>query len=213
MARSQKSTASIERPMPPDVMSQAHGMFMPAPAVRAWIAECLLSEVGALHNPDHGHLRDADFEVLWASNGYESRGRAVVGQAEEIAFRCNAWQRGRQEQQIEAWFGRVPRFLITLDARYAAECTDVQWCALVEHELYHIAQEIGPFGPVFTKEGQPKLRIAAHDVEEFVGVVRRYGTGGEKSAVSEMVKAAQMAPEVGRLQIAGACGTCLRRVA
>ena len=35
------------------------------------------------------------------------------------------------------WFGRVPAFLITLAADYCAECSDAEFCALVEHELYH----------------------------------------------------------------------------
>jgi hypothetical protein len=81
------------------------------------------------------------------------------------------------EQQMHEWFGRIPKYIITLAADYCEQCNDLEFCALVEHELYHIAQATDDFGaPKFNKEtGQPVLKLRGHDVEEFVGVVRRYG--------------------------------------
>jgi hypothetical protein len=109
------------------------------------------------------------------------------------------------------WFGRVPSFLITLAADYCAQCSDVEFCALVEHELYHLAHELDEFGsPKFTKDGLPKIALRGHDVEEFVGVVRRYGASPE---VARMVEAAKQSPEAGNINIARACGTCLLRAA
>lgn len=107
------------------------------------------------------------------------------------------------------WFGRVPAFLITLAAGYCASCSDVEFCALVEHELYHVAQARDAFGaPAFNKDtGMPKLRIVAHDVEEFVGVVRRYGATAD---VRRLVAAASQTPAVPALNVARACGCCLR---
>lgn len=210
---------SARRPEPPRQMGEfADGRwtptFAPAPEVRSWIQSELLAESGVLHNPDHAHLIDADWEVLWAAEGFEKQGRRVVGTAEEVVFRCNAWQRGRQELQMHEWFGRVPTYLITLDARYARTCSDVEWCALVEHELYHIAQRTDEFGtPQFTKDGEPKLFIRGHDVEEFIGVARRYGMGAPNGPLARLVAAGSKAPEVGRVAIAGACGTCLLRAA
>lgn len=187
---------------------------MPAPEVRKWIDDQLLAEDGTIHNPDHAHLIGADIAVLWADGGFTSKMRTVIGTAEEVAFRCNAWQRGRQEQQMREWFGRVPKFLITLDGQYARQCSDAHWCALVEHELYHLGQQRDLFGvPMFAKDGRPKLQIRGHDVEEFVGVVRRYGTGAPDSAVSRLYAAARGPAEVSRVALAGACGTCLLRAA
>lgn len=111
------------------------------------------------------------------------------------------------------WFGRVPDYLITLDASYCRTCSDVEWCALVEHELFHIGQQEGQFGPEWTKDGRPKLFIRGHDVEEFVSVVRRYGVGQPDGAIARLVRAGSSAPEIGRVSIAGACGTCLLRAA
>ncbi len=200
-----------KRPYPP-MFDDTY--FKPAPEVLAWIDTEILAEGGALHNPDHKHLLDADLGILWAADGYASKMRTVVGTAEQVAFRCSAWQKLRQEEQMVGWFGRVPDFVITLDAKYAANAPDIAWCALVEHELYHIAHVKGAFDePMFTKDGKPKLGIQSHDVEEFVGVVRRYGTGHPEGALARLVAAAKSAPEVSNASLSGACGTCLRLVA
>lgn len=98
--------------------------------------------------------------------------------------------------------------LITLAADYCQICGDVEFCALAEHELYHVGQQKGDFGaPAFDKEGRPKLRIAGYDVEEFVGVAARYGPSAD---VRRLVEAACAAPAVPRLNIARACGCCLK---
>lgn len=198
--------------MPPAELGPAVS-FAPAPEVWDWIRRNILAVDGPLHNVDHRHLAEANVCVLWADGGFTSKMRTVIGTAEEVAFRCNAWQRGRQEQQMGQWFGRVPGFLITLDGQYTRECSDAAWCALVEHELYHLAHKCDDFGaPMFTKDGQPKIGIQGHDVEEFVGVVRRYGAGDADSSVARMVKAANSPPEVSRTALSGACGTCLAKV-
>ncbi|WP_429498942.1 putative metallopeptidase [Robbsia andropogonis] len=167
-----------------------------------------------LFNDDHKHLRQADIAYLWATVENKRQMRRVIGQCEEVTFRCCAWQKGRQEQQMEEWYGRVPAYLITLDAVYANECSDLEWCALVEHELFHIAHKQDEFGaPAFTREGLPKLGIRGHGVEEFVGIVRRYGVGGAAGETAKLVSAAMQAPEIGHADISRMCGTCLLRAA
>jgi hypothetical protein len=197
--------AFARRPRPPGALFDAEN----------WFRRFMPADGGSpLHNADHQHLRDADIAYLWANQQNTSKMRRVVGQCEEVTFRSGAWQKGRQEQQMEEWFGRVPTYLITFDARYAAECSDLEWCALVEHELYHIAQRTDEFGaPAFTQDGYPKLGLRGHDVEEFVGIVRRYGAGAGAGDTAKLVAAAQRDPEIGALNIAQACGTCLLRAA
>lgn len=188
--------------------------FVPAPEVEAWIREQVLAADGAIHNAEHKHLLDTDWAVLWAREGFKSRGKTVIGQAEELMFRCNRWQRERQEQQMAQWFGRVPAFLLTFDASFCRDCDDIAWCTLVEHELYHLAHQRDEFdAPAFTKDGRPKVGIGGHDVEEFIGVVRRYGAGPAGAPLQRLIEAGNRAPEVGRVSIAGACGTCLLRAA
>ena len=120
------------------------------------------------------------------------------------------WSKARQEQQITEWFGEMPDFLITLDANYAAQCDDVTFCAVVEHELYHCGQALNEFGaPKFNQTtGLPVYAIKGHDVEEFVGVVRRYGVGAAAGQTRALVEAANSAPEIGKAKVSGACGSC-----
>ena len=183
----------------------------PAPEVWEWLSAEILSVTGSIHNEEHAHLIDADVRVMWASAAFTKKGRTVVGQAEQVAFRAGGWQKVRMEQQMRDWFGDVPAYIITLAADYCAQCSDADFCALVEHELYHIAQAKDQYGaPKFTQEGLPKLEIRGHDVEEFVGVVRRYGASPD---VQELVDAANSPAEVGKLNISRACGTCLLKSA
>jgi hypothetical protein len=201
------------RPTAPDALFESPYLsFMPAREVLTWARETILTDTGQLHNPDHAHLEFADIEFLWASGGFAKQGRTVLGQCEEVTFRAGPWQKGRQEQQMREWFGSVPDFVITLDADYSRKCSDLEFCALVEHELYHIGHLNDEYGaPAFYRDsGLPKLGMRAHDVEEFIGVVRRYGASAD---VAKLIDAAKAAPEVAKLNIARACGTCLLRAA
>lgn len=186
--------------------------IIPAHEVSEWLTRQILSDEGDLHNPDHAHLIDADICFMWASNAFDKKGRSVLGQAEEVMMRAGGWQKARMEQQMYEWFGCIPKFIITLAADYCSQCSDLEFCALVEHELYHISQATDEFGaPKFYREsGLPVLKLRGHDVEEFVGVVRRYGASKE---VQELVDAANRPAEVAHLDIARACGTCMLRLA
>jgi len=205
-------TSRMNRPLPTiDLLDSVWLTLQPASDVWGWIQREILAETGSIHNEDHAHLIDANIGVLWASSGFTKKGRVVLGQAEQVMFRAGGWQKARQEQQIRDWFGDVPEYLITLAADYCAQCTDAEFCALVEHELYHIAQATDQYGaPKFTQEGLPKLQMRGHDVEEFVGVVRRYGAGED---VQQLIEAASRPPEVAKINISRACGTCLLKSA
>jgi hypothetical protein len=221
MKKPKPQAAGPKRPMPPAGMGEWDEdakrwkpSYIPAPEVLSWVKSEILDEGGKLHNPEHKHLEFADVRFLWAGEAYEKQMRRIIGQTEEMIIRAGKWQKGRQEQQMVEWFGAMPEYLITLDANYCANCTDIEFCALVEHELYHIGQQKDEFGaPAFTRDGIPKLAMRGHDVEEFIGVVKRYGIGHPEGAIARLVKAANGAPEVGRLNIAQACGTCLLKAA
>lgn len=207
------------RPMPPTDLGviREDGTaehFRPAPEVMSWVNLALLDEASPLHNPDHMHLQDADIACLWAWSAFDKAQKVVVGSAEQLMLRAGGWQKARMEEPFLRWFGRVPAFLITLAADYCLQTDEVGWCALIEHELYHIAQAKDEHGsPKFSKDGQPSLCIRGHDVEEFTGVVARYGVGRPDSAVAKMVEAAQRRPLFSGGDVAHACGTCLTMAA
>ncbi|WP_345956777.1 putative metallopeptidase [Pseudomonas fulva] len=202
----------MSRPFPPPLLAEQPLMQLkPAPDVWSWVQCEILADTGSIHNPEHAHLIDANIGVLWASSGAAKQGRVVLGQAEQLMFRAGGWQKARQEQQMREWFGEEPAYLITLAADYCAQCTDAEFCALVEHELYHIAQATDQYGaPKFTQDGMPKLEMRGHDVEEFIGVVRRYGASND---VQQLIDAASRPPEVAKINISRACGTCLLKSA
>ncbi|WP_426289054.1 putative metallopeptidase [Ensifer adhaerens] len=205
------------RPRPPssmfdDITSPA---FSPAEDMRDWVEATFIDPASPVHNPDHAHLAHADIGYLWTTVGNSKKGRRVIGQCETGSPQgtMGKWSRARAEMQVKQWFGHLPDFIITLDADYCRECGDAEFMALVEHELYHAAQDVDAFGaPKFSKStGRPVFVIRGHDVEEFVGVVRRYGA--DAAGVRAMVDAANRKPEIARVQIAHACGTCQLRVA
>jgi hypothetical protein len=205
---------SLSRPYPPSELVEEFAPYIkiiPATGIHEWVTEKILDGDGSLCNPDHYHLIDADIAFLWAATAFTKQGRTVLGQAEEVMLRAGGWQKARIEQQLYEWFGRKPDFIITLAADFCMNCSDLEFCALVEHELYHIAQKTDEFGaPEFTRDGQPKLCMRGHDVEEFTGVVRRYGASEE---VKQLIDAASQPAEVANIDIARACGTCMLRLA
>lgn len=183
---------------------------MPAPELRAWAFATFIEEGAPLRNTDHEHLQAASVEFLWTNCPNARQGRVIIGQAELGTPRAmGAWAKARAEMQVREWFGSIPDFIVTIFAQAAKEGTDAEFCALVEHELYHCGQAIDAFGlPKFTKEGRPVFTMRGHDVEEFVGVVRRYGAKASHS--SAFVEAAINGPAIAPATIARACGTCQR---
>lgn len=198
------------RPQPPaSIFEPGSREFEPAPEIAEWAKTTFIAPAAPLHNPDHEHLADAHIGFLWTTVGLTRHMHAIAGQAEIPRAQGNKWVRGRAIQQLEEWFGEEPDFLITLDANYALRCDDASFCALVEHELYHCGQEKDAYGaPKFNSEGMPVYGIRGHDVEEFVGIVRRYGIGAAAGQSLAFVEAAKRGPEITQAVIKVACGSC-----
>jgi len=201
----------LKRPRPPaKLINNPSSIFLPSPQLAAW-SRHFLDDDGLLTNPDHVHLQEADIGFLWTNVEATRQMISVVGTAEIPTPPPSGgkWSRARFEFQIEQWFGHTPDFLITLYAPYAKECDDLTFCSLFEHELYHCGQRVDEFGePKFRKNGLPVFGIKGHDVEEHVGIIRRYGARGGAGSTVEFIEASKQEPEVGAANIAGACGTC-----
>lgn len=203
-----------QRPAPPESLLDGEPAFLPALDLAEWARSTFITEDAVLVNEDHAHLRQAIIGFLWTNVPNSRAGRTIVGMAErgEPQGAMGKWAKARARAQVCSWFGGVPDFIVTIDALYASDCGDAEFCALVEHELYHLAQERDAFGaPRFTREGLPVWTMRGHDVEEFIGVVRRYGA--DAAGVREMVAAANHGPEISGAHIAHLCGTCASRIA
>ncbi|MGI8655463.1 MAG: putative metallopeptidase [Pyrinomonadaceae bacterium] len=211
----------MDRPYPPsqlfDIDAATFGAFVPAPEVETWMQETFIDDASPLYNEDHAHLAQARIGVLWTNAVNVTKMVPVAGMVElpKPHPALGKWGKARHEWQMQQWFGDLELdFLITLYAPYALnEAGDIEWCALIEHELYHCAQSLDEFGsPAFNKRtGRPKFTIKGHDVEENIGIVRRYGATGRN--VKEFVAAANRKPEIGFADVSRACGTCRLRVA
>jgi hypothetical protein len=204
----------MKRPQPPERLREVGFELEPAPALAAWLFATFVNDGAPLLNPDHEHLRDASIGCLWSNVPNERQQRQVVGTAEIFAPKGNAWQKARQEQQVREWFKDTPDFILTFYAPHACISDDASFCALVEHELMHCSQAVDQYGsPRFRKDGSPVYALRSHDVEEFVGIVERYGVGAVDSGVAAMVRAANAKPKIVKSKISAACGTCLLRAA
>ena len=209
-----KSFDYSRRPKPPKPLLQLvpEHDFLPAQEVEDWLRDTFLDPDSALYNLEHNHLSQATMGVLWTSVQNITKQREIGGMCEMPRMQGNKWLKARMEFQLKQWFGCVPDFVITFYAPYANACSDAEWCALVEHELYHAGQDLDDFGmPKFKEDGSPKFGMRGHDVEEFIGVVRRYGLGASGPNVRELVEAANQAPEIDPIDIKAMCGTCLTR--
>lgn len=201
------------RPQPPATLLEpvAQPLFAPAPDLREWVNETFIAEEAELVNEDHAHLRQAEIGFLWTNVENTKRHRTILGQCQLVNESGDKWSGGRSLMQLREWFGWVPDFLITLWAPAAADMDDPEFMSLVEHELYHAAQDVDAFGsPKFDRSGYPVFAMKSHDVEEFVGVVARYGMTGAN--VARMVAAANAGPQIREARIASVCGSCLRLV-
>ncbi|ENB3683873.1 hypothetical protein ABT091_003791, partial [Acinetobacter baumannii] len=144
----------------------------------------------------------------WASSAYKSKQAMVLGQCEKVMFNVGGWRKARQEQQMRDWFGFVPTYLITIDATFCDKANDREFCALLEHELYHIGAERDENGEMIfsSSTGLPKHYLAGHDVEEFIGVTKRWGAS---KSVKRLVEVAKNPPFVSNLDISKCCGNCV----
>lgn len=200
------------RPFPPEIcIGEYIGIdyFVPSPELDEFVRNNFLNEKSPLYNPEHTHLLDAHIGYLWTNVPCAQKQREIAGMAEYPFFRSNPWINHRQMMQITEWFGAIPDFIITLDANYSVNASDINFCALVEHELYHCAQKLNEFGePLFNSVTErPIYCIRSHDVEEFVGIVRRYGIGSVANG-KEFIEAAAAEAEIAQADISMMCGNC-----
>lgn len=197
----------MNRPVPPD-MPDIEGCFVPdQDGLGEWARRCFINPGTPLHNPDHAHLARASIGWLWTNGVAMNRGRRIAGEARMPRPAGAKWTQQLAEAHLNDLFGGVPNFVITIDAELARDADDASFCALIEHELYHCGQDIDPWGaPRETRFGEPIFTMRGHDIEQFIGVVRRYGA--EASGVAPLIRAAQEGPGVQDGAIALACGTC-----
>lgn len=206
----------LEIPEPPSlVLDSLHDVFAPSPELEAWLRSHFIEGIeaeGRLLNPHHAHLADAHLGVLWTNVENKRQGTRVVGTA-EMPQKKGGWGGARSEFQLCQWFGVVPTFVLTFDAYYWRDCVALgkpfRVLALSDHELYHCGQKLDEDGnPKLNADDEPMFCMKAHDVEEFVGVVSRWGVGSAAGATAQLVQAALRTPQFDAGDFECLCGTC-----
>lgn len=204
----------MERPLPPREMFRFDGpAFLPAAGMDTFVRATFFDPESPLFIEEHAILEQATFGYLWAAPEAQDRNRSIIGTAQLVRPPQKKWSTLRSWHQVFAWFGPID-YLITLSAPYCIDSTasDAEVLALIDHELCHCCQAEKDGVPLFNREtGVPIWGMRGHDVEQFVGVVDRWGAG--PSGVVELVEAATRAPRFGEVDIRavlGGCGTCAR---
>lgn len=119
-------------------------------------ADSVTDTVARLIKRDFTHLRDCRFTFLFRNNGWEAKGRTMLGQVRKVSEIDNAI--------MSAEVGLEPiDILMTLNGDEWKQLTTLQREAVIAHELCHV--ELGEKG----------YELVPHDVEEFARVVKRYG--------------------------------------
>lgn len=102
---------------------------------------------------------------------------------------------------------------VWLYAPFIATADPWTYCAVIEHELFHFYQKLDKENnPKFDPEGLPVWGTRAHDVEEFVGVVERYGVDACRGRSRDFVEAALRQPLIAPASFVGRCATCGKRI-
>ncbi len=202
----------ITFPNPPaELLECQEQAFAPAMELGDWARETFIEDEGALSNPDHEHLQLAMVLFVWSALPVKKQGRFVVGTAQTGEQSGAPAKKQLAEWVYRSWNGGLlPDFVVTICATYVHEADPVAICALVEHELYHCAQAVDGWGnPKFHKDSTPVFAMRGHDVEEFVGVVKRYGA---HSPVLEEFRAAMNKAVPNKSNISNAVCGCGARL-
>lgn len=197
------------RPQPSPDLRVPGFQIEPSTELQQWIFDTFVNEGGPLCNEEHAHLRAANIAAIWTNVEFEDGLMPVAGMAEIVRVNGKPWPRAERTDHLCLLHGDIPQARIWLYAPYAANCDDSTFCALVEHELYHLAHKHDKnTEPMFDDEGRPVLTTRAHDVSEFIGVVERYGLSAVHPNVGKMVEAAKSKPLLAGKPVQIACGTC-----
>lgn len=208
MARSPTIPALPKVPEP--VAYAGSDEIHPWPEMDEWARAVLIDPAGPLANEEHRMIGYAQLRFCVTNVPNTRRGRMIIGTAELGAPPASRskWEKARARALCEEWWELVPDFIITLSGPYleaaARYGNAAAALALIEHELYHCAHD------GFTVDGDHKWRIVGHDVEEFVGVVQRYGAAASGPSTIALVEAAVAGPEIAAAELRGICGTASR---
>lgn len=119
--------------------------------------------IKALIQSHHEELTNATIALAWAlAWKADVDGRCTIG-------KC------RKASDLDRELVKID-FVILLSAEFWRAAKEPQRIALLDHELHHATVRLDRDGePVRDERGRVCYRMRKHDIEEFSGVVQRYG--------------------------------------
>lgn len=182
-------------PLPPEHLREPGFELEPAPEVVAWLRQMFIDDGAPMFNPRHVHLQKVDLVAMWTNVEYFEGGVQVVGQAEVVNVNGKPWKRADQVDRLCVLHGNIPQARIWLDAPAWATRGFWRACSVGEHELGHYAhKENKEKEKLYDDFDRPVLCNRAHDVEEHVFIVERYGVDYCAGLSREFVEAALKKP-------------------
>jgi hypothetical protein len=143
------------------------------------------------------HLVENDIKFLWLMRHTEhlQAGRQVLAMVHEPQVQGRL--RELFEHLLIKQYGFLPDYVVTVDAQWWADATDLQREALVHHELMHVRQALDRHGEprINRLTGEPIYMLVAHDIEEFNKTVERFGLW--KGDVEQFARTCRDAEEKG----------------
>lgn len=118
---------------------------------------------------------EVDVEFLLRTDSLVIGGRTIEGQCHMP--KVQGMLKNFFLWMLEEMFGRVPDFLVTLDAELWESYTPKEREILIYHETCHMELKYNADGEPMQDEetGKARWALRGHDVEEFIQTVHRYG--------------------------------------
>lgn len=213
------SADGYNRPFPPQFMRTYGRELVRALDVESLVALGFTRTDGVFFDPEHEHLTTATIGVIWSNARHMVKGEEKAGMMELLPdpdSEPRTWTEARKHDWLASVYGRPwPRFQMTLSGVWSWVYDDRSFLALVDHELCHAAVARDEGGAMKHRPGssEPIWKTRGHDVEQFVGTVRRWGAPAAGAA--ELVAAAAAPPRFewvpGRAFAPIACANCAAR--
>lgn len=190
-----KQLEALGWPLPPEHLREPGFELEPAPEVVAWLRGMFIDEGAPMFNPRHSHLQKIDLVAVWVNREYVEGGVQVVGQAEIVKPNGKPWQHLDKVDRLCMLHGNIPQARVWLYAPAWFERGFWRACSVGEHELGHYAHKVSKEGEkLYDDEDRPVLTRRAHDVEEHVFIMERYGVDHCAGQSREFVEAALRPP-------------------
>lgn len=131
--------------------------YTPAPEVKKIATELIKQH--------HQHLADVKIEYIFSSKTAIKSGKEIWGTMRKITS-LPAYFAAEEDDKTGGY--SEPFFAMVISEQIWNDLPDAKKLALVDHELCHGGVETD-------SDGNPKLKIITHDLEEFSAVVQRHG--------------------------------------